>query len=462
MRHIRTVFAVFACLIFSILSAQKYKQCTQCKMDVKSDEFKAKTIENNSKVHHFDAIECLVNYLKTRKESDFDQLLVTDYNTEKYIEAATAYYLKSKSIPSPMGANLSSYATEKEAKTMQIDKDGEVMDWKALKERFVSSNFGAVDHSHHHHGPGAYAPSRIMGDHLHPKGGFMVSIRYMNMAMSGNRGGSSRISDEDIYQRFMVAPQEMTMQMYMLGAMYGVSDNLTVMLMQNIVKNDMDLTARMMMNNMPMLRNFSTASSGIGDLKLGLLYGLVSNEKLSFHINSKFNIPIGDIENRDATPMMPNAKLPYAMQLGTGTFDITLGGTLKGNAGDFSWGVQQLNTFRTGMNSEDYRFGNLYELNSWVGYGISNAVGVSARLSGSTEGEIKGMDPELNPMMVTTAEPSNYGGERIWGGAGINIGLIKSTLVLGAEISFPLYQNFNGIFMDSDYTLSTCIKYTIL
>lgn len=461
MKHIRIVFTVFVCLIFNILSAQKYKQCAHCKMDIKSAKFEAKAIQKDGQTFHFDAIECLVNYLKTKKESDFDKLLVTDYNTQKLIGVDSAYFLKSKSLPSPMGANLSAFSNENDAKALQKNDADMVMDWPSLKERFVSSNFGGASHSHHHHGPDAYAPSSIMGDHLHPKGGLMVSFRYMNMAMSGNREGSNTISDAEIYQRFMVAPQDMTMQMYMLGAMYGISDNLTIMVMQNFVKNEMDLTARMMMNNMPMLRDFSTSSDGLGDLKIGLLYGLVSKEKLSFHINSKFNIPVGDIGNRDATPMMADAKLPYAMQLGTGTFDITLGGTLKGNCGDFSWGVQQLNTFRTGTNNEGYRFGNLYKLNTWAGYALSNHIGVSARLSGSTENEINGMDSELNPMMVTTADTRNYGGERVWGGAGFNIGLVKNTLVLGAEISFPLYQNFNGIFMDSDYTLNTCVKYTI-
>ncbi|WP_190811473.1 nitrous oxide reductase accessory protein NosL [Flagellimonas sp. S3867] len=456
-----TVFTLFLCLIFTGLTAQTYKQCAHCKMDVKNIKFQAKAAKNGGKTYHFDAIECLVNYLKTKEEGDFNQLWVTDYNTEKYIEAASAYFLKSKSLPSPMGANLSAYSSEKDAKAGQKTDEDEVMDWGTLKKQFVSSNFGAVDHSHHHHGPGSYAPSGIMGDHLHAKGGFMVSLRYMKMAMSGNREGSNEISDEEIYQRFMVAPQEMTMQMYMLGVMYGVSDKLTLMLMQNFVKKDMDLTARMMMNNMPMLRDFSTSSDGLGDLKLGLLYSIMSTEKLSFHLNTKFNIPIGDIENRDATPMMANAKLPYTMQLGSGTFDITFGGTLKGNHGDFSWGIQQLNTFRTGTNNEGYRFGNLYELNSWAGYALSNNVGATIRLTGSKENEIKGMDSELNPMMVTTADTNNYGGERIWGGAGFNIGLAKNKLVLGAEISFPLYQNFNGIFMDSDHTLNTCAKYTI-
>lgn len=460
MKRTRIVFTVLACLILNIISGQKFKQCVHCNMDVKNIRFKAKAEKNNGKIIHFDAIECLVNYLKTKNESSFKGLWVTDYDTKNYIEVASAYFLKSKSIPSPMGANLSAYSSEEAAKNRLANKDDVVMYWKVLQERFVSSNFGTVDHSHHHHGPGAYAPSGIMGDHLHPKGGFMVSFRYMNMAMSGNREGSNEISDEDIYQQFMVAPQEMTMQMYMLGAMYGVSDNFTVMVMQNFVKNDMDLTARMVMNGMPMLRDFSTSSDGLGDLKLGLLYGLISKEKISFHINSKFNIPFGDIKNRDATPMMADAKLPYAMQLGTGTFDMTLGGTLKGNYGDFSWGIQQLNTFRTGTNSEGYRFGNLFELHTWAGYALSKNIGVSVRMSGSTEDEINGMDAELNPMMVTTANTANYGGERIWAGVGFNVGLVNN-LILGAEISIPVYQNFNGIFMDSDFAISSCVKYTI-
>lgn len=461
MKHHKIQWAALLFLVGLIINGQSTHQCALCKMDINNDKFKAKAITSNPGTHHFDAIECLVNYLKTKKEGDFEQLLVTDYNTGDYIEAKSAYYLKSRALPSPMGANLSAYISKEDAQFAQKEKEGTVMDWETLKARFVSSNFGFHDHTSHQHGPNSYAPSGVMGDHLHPKGGFMVSVRYMNMAMSGNREGRDEISNEQIFDDFMVAPQNMTMQMYMLGAMYAPSDRLTLILMQNFGKKDMDLTVQMMMNGMPMLNNFSTSSSGLGDLKLGLLYGLCSGEKLSFLINTKLNLPIGDIENRDATPMMADAKLPYAMQLGTGTFDFTLGGTLKGSVGSFSWGVQQLNTFRTGTNNEDYRFGNLYELHSWLGYDVSNTIGLSIRVSGSSEGDISGADPELDPMMVTTADPSNYGGELVFGAAGLNILMLQDKLVLGAEISLPLYQNYNGIFMDADYTFNACAKYTV-
>lgn len=150
------------------------------------------------------------------------------------------------------------------------------------------------------------------------------------------------------------------------------------------------------------------------------------------------------------------------MQLGTGTFDMTFGGTLKGNNDTFSWGLQQLNTFRTGENKQEYRFGNLHELHSWLGYGISKKISVAIRLSGSSEGEISGADSELNPMMVTTADTSNYGGELIRGAIGLNVLLANNKLVLSAEFGTPLYQNYNGIFMNEKLSFNTCLKYTVL
>ncbi len=430
-------------------------------MDVKDDAFKARALTNSDKAFHFDAIECLVNYIKTKDAGNFKKLQVTDYKSGQYFNALNAYFVKSDAIRSPMGANLSAYSTAADAISVQKEESGEIYTWEELKERFVSSSFGATNHSHQH-GANTYAPSGIMGDHLHPKGGWMVSLRYMNMAMDGNREGSDKISDEAIYERFLVAPQEMTMQMYMLGVMYAPSDKLTLMLMQNFAAKNMDLTARMMMNGMPMLRDFSTSANGLGDMKTGILYGLLSKEKIDLHANLAFNIPIGDIENRDTTPMMPDAKLPYAMQLGSGTFDITLGGTLKGYVGDFTWGIQQLNTFRTGENSQEYRFGNIHELQSWMSYGISNSISTSIRLGGSSEGQIQGADPELNPMMVTTADPSNYGGELVRGAIGVNIVLAKNKLIFGAEIGTPLYQNYNGIQMNETLNLNGCLKYTLL
>ena len=464
MKPLKIIFGIVSYLIFAQFSYAQTVSCAHCKMDINNLTFKSNAITNSGKILNFDAIECLVNYLEIKKESSFKNLAVTDYHTNNFISAESAYYLKSKTIQSPMGANLAAFKNALKAESIQKEKGGEVYTWNELLKKIDSSEVDAVGHSHHeHHRPDAYAPSGIMGDHLHPKGGVMISLRTMYMSMEGNLQGNDEISNESIYENFIVAPQAMNMQMYMLGAMYAPTDKLTLVLMQNYVMKDMDLTARMMMDNgMSMLRDFSTSSSGIGDLKIGGLYGLVAKEKMNLHANATISVPIGGIENRDATPMMADAKLPYAMQLGSGTFDFTLGGTLKGTIGDISWGLQQLNTIRTGMNRQNYRFGNLYQLHSWAAYSFSNAISTSFRLSASSESEIKGADPELNRMMVTTANPDNYGGELLRGALGINMLLAKSNLVFSAEVGMPLYQNYNGIFMNENLGINVSLKYTVL
>ncbi len=77
--------------------------------------------------------------------------------------------------------------------------------------------------------PDGNAPIGIMGDHYHGAGSLMFSYRYMYMNMEGNRAGSVKVSDSHIFQNnYMMAPQNMDMQMHMFGAMYGMRSILVV------------------------------------------------------------------------------------------------------------------------------------------------------------------------------------------------------------------------------------------
>ena len=227
MNRIYILFTIILCLPFNAVSAQKTDQCAHCNMII-NDEFHKATAEFKDQTNRFDAIECLINYLKSNSERSFSKLLVSDYKTGQLIDSKTATYLKSKAIPSPMGANLTAFKNEAVAKQTKNDKGGELFSWEAIKAEFKDSKFGALEHNHHnHYRPDAHAPIGIMGDHLHAKGGLMVSFWYMNMTMEGNKSGTDDISDNAIYNNFMVTPQDMTMAMYMLGVMYAPSDKLT-------------------------------------------------------------------------------------------------------------------------------------------------------------------------------------------------------------------------------------------
>ncbi len=454
------IIKIISLLFLSVgANAQTNGSCSLCKMDINDSHFRANA-ELNNRTLAFDATECLVNFLKLNPSAQ--NLTVADYQTEEQIEAKTAFYLKSKTLKSPMGANISAYKTEKAATEMRRKKGGEVINWTELLKRFESSKFGSVEENihHHHHAnrPDLYAPSGVMGDHMHAKGGKMLSFRYMNMEMDGNRQGSNKISSEELLQNFMMVPQSMTMQMYMLGGMYAVSHRLTLMAMQNVVVKNMSITHMMMMDGMPMSRDFKTSSSGLSDLKLAALIGVLANSNNSFHINTGLSIPLGSIKNRAQTPMNESAKMPYAMQLGSGTFDAQFGGTLKGNNNENSWGVQQLNTIRIGKNTQDYRFGNVHEINGWASHAFSNKLSTSVRLNGQIDGAITGMDTELMPMITPTAQTGNYKRQLIRSFIGFNAFAFNNNFLLSAELGTPIYQNNSGVFMNESLTLNAGLK----
>ncbi len=105
-------------------------------MTIVDEPFAAELVTKKGKVFKFDAIECMVNYLKDKGEDEFAHLLVRDFESPKdWQEARQSTYLVSPNLPSPMGGNLSAYKTEAAAKAMQAEKSGEVFTWAELKKQ---------------------------------------------------------------------------------------------------------------------------------------------------------------------------------------------------------------------------------------------------------------------------------------------------------------------------------------
>ncbi len=158
-----------------------------------------------------------------------------------------------------------------------------------------------------------HAPIGVMGDHLHKKGEVMFSFRYMRMDMEGSRIGTDEVSPEEIVttvpNRFFglpmqpptlrVVPTEMTMDMYMLGAMYAPTDWLTLMAMGMLVEKGMDHLTFQGPAGTDVLGTFRTETFGVGDTELSALVGFfdaeVAGVKLHAHIKAGISIPTGSI-----------------------------------------------------------------------------------------------------------------------------------------------------------------------
>ena len=205
--------------------------------------------------------------------------------------------------------------------------------------------------------PDGHAPISVMGDHSHNKGGLMFSYRSMLMSMEGTISKSSRVNNEAVYENYMVSPQDMQMQMHMLGFMFAPSKKITLSVMANYRANSMGLKTKTGVD-------FRTKSSGFGDLSVSVLHQIFNRNRQSLHANIGVSIPTGDINQSDSTPMAAiDTPLAYSMQLGSGTFDPFVGATYLSQWNQFSLGVQSTYRFRLGTNSKNYSLGNRFEPN---------------------------------------------------------------------------------------------------
>ena len=322
-----------------------------------------------------------------------------------------------------------------------------------------------------------HAPIGVMADHRHKTGEWMVSYRYMYMDMSGSRDGTDALSADDIAtsvpNRFFgdpmqpptlrVVPTEMPMQMHMIGGMYGLTDRITLMAMGSYIAKEMDHVTYAGGMGTAVLGDFTTEVEGVGDTRLGAIIGLddssVAEQQLN--ISAVISLPTGSITETDdiLTPMgmRPTVRLPYPMQLGSGTFDLKLGltGTQRFQ-NDWGIGGQVSTIIRLDENDEDYSLGDVLEATVWAAYEPAPWISFSGRVKAKSVGQIDGIDPII-VAPVQTADPDNQGGDTIEALLGVNLlgqsGAAKGHR-LAAEIGLPLYRDLNGPQLETDLTVT--------
>jgi len=437
-----------------ILANQTCPVCGMC--PARYPEWQAQVIFRDGSGAAFDGCRDLFHfyldpaaYAPGQSREEIASVLVHDFASGIWIDGRQAHFVVASGKLGPMGKEIIPFADEREAQRFISDHGGYLVrfaevDAKALARLEANGRSG---HAHHH---GGREPIGVMGGHVHGAGDWMVSYRYMHMAMDGNRRGRDRLSSGAVLQDFPVAPLSMTMDMHMFGLMYAPTDALTLMAMVPYLDKEMDLLTRTGIH-------FTTASDGLGDVQISALYALLDSAGHKIHLNVGVGLPTGDIDQRDDTPAGPHQKLPYPMQLGSGTWDLMPGVTYSGQAGSWSWGGQLLATIRLGKNANDYTLGDRLNLAGWIGHQLGPSGNMTLRLDGQRWGKIDGADPDLNPLLVPTADPNRLGGTRLDLLAGFDYLFQEGSLAghrFGIEGGIPIFQDLNGPQLETDWLLA--------
>ena len=317
--------------------------------------------------------------------------------------------------------------------------------------------------------PQSHAPIGVMGDHMHKKGEFMASLRHMDMRMKGNLKGSNKLSDAAVlsepnangmFDGLRVVPQEMDMRMTMLGVMYAPSDTVTLLAMFMHHDTKMKLTTYQGMMGTSVLGDFETESSGTGDTVVGALFAGGEKANGKWHYGLALSLPTGATDKTDhvLTPanMRPRKRLPYPMQLGSGSYELKPSLTYNGDWRGWRIGGQANATLRLNDNDENYRLGDKLELQGWAMKNLTPYASASLRLDASHQGKLDGQDIHIT-LPVPTAQSRSSGGTYANLSLGMNLigqSGVLSDHRLALELVLPVHQDVNGMQMQRQETLT--------
>lgn len=272
---------------------------------------------------------------------------------------------------------------------------------------------------------------------------WMLNLNYMYMSMSGLLDGDSSVNSAQVYaDGYRNSPETMKTNMWMLGLMYMPNMRYSFMLMLPYL--DKTMKSRAMSG-----RSFVTNSEGVGDLAAKMSYLITKSKTMSWHAMLGFTAPTGSISEEDTMGGKMTMRLPYPMQLGSGTYDLLLASTFEHElkAGT-NWALTGGGIIHLGTNTHHYALGNEFYLGTWLKQKVAQHVFGILRLNGRTVDHIRGQDPKINPMMSPAADPLLQGGQRVdllgillfnhfseefWKDQSFKI-----------EVGHPLYQHLNG------------------
>ncbi|HUO78462.1 MAG TPA: nitrous oxide reductase accessory protein NosL [Thermodesulfovibrionales bacterium] len=456
------------------------KSCKQCGMD--------RTVFTRSRmlIVYADgttvgvcSLHCAAAEMRQNRDKQVKSLMVADYVTQELIDAKTATWVVGGNKQGVM-TSLPKWAFAKgeDAQKFVKENGGEVTifaEAMGLAEEEISGE-AATTHTHTHAGHDMGLGAQMlfnpaMGDqiyHTHPAGMWMFNYKFMHMDMNGLRDGTTNVSQENVgFMRgkpynYMMIPTDMTMDMYMFMAMYGITDRLTVMAMANYLWMNMSMLMDMgPMSMKPVKEEPPMTVNGFSDTELRAMYKI--NKYLVGSLGLIF--PTGSIDN-EFTTMGRTYRNPYDMQLSSGTYDLSPALTYNGLSDDakWNWGAQVQCTWHIGENNNGWSFGDNFKVTSWLQRALG-PVTSWLRLAYNDTGKIRGYDPEIaklldpNPMKgasMPDADPNNYGGQRLDGAIGLSFQ--KGPFSIGFEGGIPLYQNLNGLQLKTSWFLNAGLQ----
>ncbi|MEZ4215957.1 MAG: DUF3570 domain-containing protein [Myxococcota bacterium] len=309
-------------------------------------------------------------------------------------------------------------------------------------------------------------PAGVMAAHmLDDAGDVMVGLRTMHVRRGGDLlRGSREPTDAEVVAggcgpgACRIAPDRMSMTGVMLELMAAPTSWLTLALMPRFVGKEMEL--RNLAGGAPDPHgSHGHATGGLGDADLLALVRVLDAGAHHVHAGLGVGIPLGSVRQElRRTHQLDRGLVHYAMQLGSGTWDLLPSVTYTSALGRAALGAQLRGVVRLeDENAVGYALGDVVEATAWASHPLTSWLSASARAAFRAQGDIRGAYDRLHDDAGPMDFPANYGG-RFWDvGAGLAARAPSGLLAgqtLRIEWMHPVATHVNGYQLDRRGELS--------
>ncbi|GIW41384.1 MAG: hypothetical protein KatS3mg076_1961 [Candidatus Binatia bacterium] len=297
--------------------------------------------------------------------------------------------------------------------------------------------------------PDSELPAGVGASYSYPAGRWSLEYRYERLSFGGLRDGEKDLVPAQVLADFPAVMTEMDAETHVLRARYALGDRWTVFSLFSFALRSMEVRTREG-------RKVRLDSEGAGDWHTGLSRFLYENGPHELHLEAGLGLPTGSIDEKDRWIDGARRKLPYPLQLGSGTFDLRPAVVYLGMQGPWSWGLYPAGTLRLGKNSAGYDLGDTLEVSGWAARKWTPWLSTSLRFSAEIRPNIRGRDADLDPASLPAADPDRMGGERVDLLFGFQLSRARGFLGghrLGLEAGLPVHESLEGPQLERDWRL---------
>ena len=293
--------------------------------------------------------------------------------------------------------------------------------------------------------PDEHAPIGVLGERREESGEWTFSYRYSRYYRSGLANGKGDVTEADAFaEGYTSVPRRFAREEHLLSALYGVTEGLSLLMTLPWINKEMSLVS-------PDTPEAELRSTGLGDVRVTGLYGLWESESSEFNLDIGVSLPTGSRDERQPIPGGDGTsiKLPYDMQLSSGTVDVIPGISFTQREEITSWGLQAKQTLRHEKNSDGYKLGNETNISTWVSRRLRENIAGSLRCAYEHKSKITGRDPQIDANLSPAHDPRRHGGDMISIFGGVHY-TKPGGHTFSAEVGGPIWKDLNGPQLELD------------